>query len=54
MMPLAPPAAGDEPVAAVEPEIVPLVTLKPTTQPVLTLAAPHPEKLLKARVLRKM
>lgn len=43
MIPLAPPAAGDDPVGSVEAEIVPLVTLNPTTQPIAMLGvAPHP------------
>ena len=44
MIPLAPPAAGDEPVGTVELEMEPLVTLNPTTQPMLMLGVvPHPE-----------
>jgi len=44
MIPLAPPAAGEDPIGSVEGDIEPLVTLKPTTQPVLMLGVePQPE-----------
>ena len=54
MIPLAPPAAGEDPVGSVEGDIEPVVTSNPTTQPMLMLGVvPQPEKLLNAMVLKK-
>jgi len=44
MIPLAPPAEGDDPVGSVKLVMEPEVTLNPTTQPILMLGVvPHPE-----------
>jgi len=55
MIPLAPPAAADDPAGAVDLETEPPVTSNPTTQPMLMLGVvPHPEQLLNAIALKKM